>query len=218
MVRREPAPYSATSFALLHSASYDAVVSVADGGHPYLLSERGPRGARPDAAAAGHDTLAAQYPGATGVREELLAAEVTAMPDGPAKTDGVRVGQDIAARLLTARADDGSAASGPPVAAGTTPAPLRRSRPRPRRRRDRLLRRQVPLRPLAPGERHPRGRRGPSEAVADNVPIPAGPVEAEEAAALRAAIELRTVGACSHQGCLLQLNEVAKRLDRPPEV
>jgi hypothetical protein len=106
------------SFAL-HSAVYDAVVSVAGGGHPCLLSERGPRGARPDAAAgaAGHDALAALYPGATGVLDELLAAELTAMPDGPAKTGGVRVGQDIAARLLGARADDGSAASGPPVMA-----------------------------------------------------------------------------------------------------
>jgi len=107
------------SFALLHSAIYDVVVSVAGGGHPCLLSEQGPRGARPDAAAAAadHDTLAALYPGAPGVLDELLAAELTAMPDGPAKTDGVRVGQDIAARLLTARADDGSAASGPPVMA-----------------------------------------------------------------------------------------------------
>ena len=36
-----------------------------------------------------------------------------------------------------------------------------------------------------------RRRRRPSEAVADNEPIPAGPVDDEEAAALRAAIELR---------------------------
>jgi len=38
-----------------------------------------------------------------------------------------------------------------------------------------------------------RRRRRPSEAVADNEPIPAGPVDDEEAAALRAAIELRGV-------------------------
>jgi len=36
-----------------------------------------------------------------------------------------------------------------------------------------------------------RRQRPPSEAVADNEPIPAGPVDDEEAAALRAAIELR---------------------------
>src|SRR5437763_2862957 len=36
-----------------------------------------------------------------------------------------------------------------------------------------------------------RSRRRPSEAVADNAPIPGGPVDDEEAAALRAAIELR---------------------------
>ena len=39
-----------------------------------------------------------------------------------------------------------------------------------------------------------RRRRRPSEAVADNEPIPAGPVDDEEADALRAAIELRSAG------------------------
>jgi Rieske Fe-S protein len=42
---------------------------------------------------------------------------------------------------------------------------------------------------MSPLRRHRRHR--PSEAVADNAPIPAGPVDDEEAAALRAAIELR---------------------------
>jgi cytochrome b6-f complex iron-sulfur subunit len=42
---------------------------------------------------------------------------------------------------------------------------------------------------MSPLRRRSRGR--PSEAVADNAPIPAGPVDDEEAAALRAAIELR---------------------------
>src|SRR4051794_40837303 len=46
------------SFAILQAAIYDAVVSATGGGRPYLFSERAPRGARPDAAAAaaGHDT------------------------------------------------------------------------------------------------------------------------------------------------------------------
>jgi hypothetical protein len=65
----QPADVHPTRSFALHSAIYDAAVSVAGGGHPCLLSERGPRGARPDAAAAaaGHDTLAVLYPGATGV-------------------------------------------------------------------------------------------------------------------------------------------------------
>src|SRR5260221_10689450 len=56
------------SFAVMHAAIYDAVVSVAGGGRPYLFSERAPKGSRPDAAAAaaGHDTLAALYPSARG--------------------------------------------------------------------------------------------------------------------------------------------------------
>src|SRR5438034_4917382 len=39
-----------------------------------------------------------------------------------------------------------------------------------------------------------RRRRLPSEAVVDNEPIPAGPIDDEEADALRAAIELRSAG------------------------
>ena len=53
-------------------------------------------------------------------------------------------------------------------------------------------------------------RRRPSEAVADNVAIPAGPVDAEETAALRAAIELRT----AQSGADLPSAEFVERLRR----
>jgi membrane-associated phospholipid phosphatase len=120
------------SFAILQAAIYDAVVSVTGGGPPYLFSERAPRGARPDAAAAaaGHDTLAALYPGAKSEIDGLLAAELGAMPDGPGKTDGAGVGQHIAARLLAARADDGALAARPPVAPGTAPGSYRPAPPK----------------------------------------------------------------------------------------
>src|ERR1700686_126267 len=40
------------SFAILHAAIYDAVVSITGGAPPYLFSVRAPKNARPDAAAA----------------------------------------------------------------------------------------------------------------------------------------------------------------------
>src|SRR6266849_8230094 len=52
------------SYAILHAAIYDAVVSITRDASPFLFSVNAPSTARPDAAAAqaGHDTLVALYP------------------------------------------------------------------------------------------------------------------------------------------------------------
>ncbi|HTC80288.1 MAG TPA: vanadium-dependent haloperoxidase, partial [Acidimicrobiia bacterium] len=119
------------SFAVMHAAIYDAVVSVT-GGRPYLFAERAKRGARPDAAAASaaHDTLAALYPSAAGQIDGLLATELGAMPDGSGKTEGVDAGRAVAAGLLAARADDGALAVGPPPAPGSAPGAYRPTPPK----------------------------------------------------------------------------------------
>src|SRR5712691_7463110 len=102
------------SFAILHAAIYDSVVSITKDGPPYLFSVPAPRGARVDAAAAqaGHDTLAALYPNLnsklSAAVDQLLAGELAAIPDA-------------AARLVAARANDRSAATPPPFVAGTQP-------------------------------------------------------------------------------------------------
>ncbi len=105
------------SFAILHAAIYDSVVSITKDASPYLFSVPASRGARVDAAAAqaGHDTLAALYPNLNSKLQagldQLLAGELAAIPDGAGKQDGIKVGHDVAARLLAARANDGSAAT-----------------------------------------------------------------------------------------------------------
>ncbi len=119
------------SFAILHAAIYDSVVSITKDAPPYLFSVPASRGARVDAAAAeaGHDTLVALYPSLNsklkpGV-DQLLADELAAIPDGASKQRGIRVGQDVAAQLLADRANDGSAASPPPFVAGDKPGDFR---------------------------------------------------------------------------------------------
>ncbi len=115
------------SFAILHAAIYDSVVSITKDGPPYLFSVPAPRGARVDAAAAqaGHDTLAALYPNLnsklSAAVDQLLAGELAAIPDGASKQNGIQVGHDAAARLVAARANDRSAATPPPFVAGTQP-------------------------------------------------------------------------------------------------
>jgi membrane-associated phospholipid phosphatase len=119
------------SFAILHAAIYDSVVSITKDAPPYLFSVPAPRGARVDAAAAeaGHDTLAAVYPNLSpklkGSVDQLLADELAAIPDGVAKDQGIKVGHDVAVQLLADRANDGSAATPPPFVAGDKPGDFR---------------------------------------------------------------------------------------------
>jgi len=119
------------SFAILHAAIYDSVVSISKDAHPYVFSVPASRGARVDAAAAqaGHDTLAALYPNLNSKLQagldQLLAVELADIPDGAGKQDGIKVGRDVALRLLAARANDGSAATPPPFIAGNNPGDFR---------------------------------------------------------------------------------------------
>jgi PAP2 superfamily len=111
------------SFAILHAAIYDAVVSITRDSSPYLFSVPAPSGARADAAAAqaGHDTLVALYPRWKAALDQQLASELAAIPDGAGKQQGIQVGQAVAARLLAIRANDGSAVEPPPFVPGNKP-------------------------------------------------------------------------------------------------
>src|SRR6266571_4297200 len=108
------------SFAILHAAIYDAVVSITRDAPPYLFSVPAPSSARPDAAAAeaGHDALVALYPKWKAALDAQLAGELATLPDGAGKQQGIQAGQAVAARLITIRANDGSAATPPPFVPG----------------------------------------------------------------------------------------------------
>src|SRR5881275_3695702 len=111
------------SFAILHAAIYDAVVSITRDAPAYVFSVNAPSSARPDAAAAqaGHDTLVALYPKWKAALDQQLASELAAVPDGAGKQQGIQVGQAVAARLIAIRANDGSAATPPPFVPGNQP-------------------------------------------------------------------------------------------------
>jgi len=119
------------SFAILHAAIYDAVVSITRDAPAYVFSVNAPRSARPDAAAAtaGHDTLVALYPTMKAALDQQLASELAAVPDGAGKQQGIQVGQAVAARLIAIRANDGSAATPQPFVPGTQPGNYRPTPP-----------------------------------------------------------------------------------------
>src|SRR5436309_6883542 len=110
------------SYAILHAAIYDAVVSITRDAPSYLFSVSAPSGARADAAAAqaGHDTLVALYPKWKAALDQQLASELATIPSGAGKQQGIQVGQTVAARLIAMRANDGSAVT-PPFVPGNQP-------------------------------------------------------------------------------------------------
>jgi len=119
------------SFAMLHVAIYDAVVSTTHRDQPYLFSLDAPRGARPDAAAAeaSHDVLVALYPSWKTVLDQQLSGELAAIPAGTAKQEGIAVGGLAATLTLALRANDGSNATPPVIPAGTQPGQYRPTPP-----------------------------------------------------------------------------------------
>ncbi len=70
---------------------------------------------------AAHDVLVNQFPGGASKFNSLLATELAAIPDGPAKARGIYLGATAAARKLAVRANDGSANAEGPYTPGTKP-------------------------------------------------------------------------------------------------
>jgi len=119
------------SYAMLHAAIDDAIVSITHGASPLLVSVKAPREARPDAAAieAGRATLVALYPGFTGELAQLADGQLAMIPNGADKQQGIQVGDAVAAKILQLRANDGSAVVPPPFTPGTQPGNYRSTPP-----------------------------------------------------------------------------------------
>lgn len=114
------------SFAIMHTAIYDAVNAI-DGTHkPYLVElTDASRFASQDAAAASaaHEVLSALYPKFQTLIDAQLQESLTLIPDGPDKTEGIATGQTVADQILALRANDGSNASAIAFVFTNPPAP-----------------------------------------------------------------------------------------------
>jgi hypothetical protein len=119
------------SFAMLHAAIYDAVVSITRDAPPYLFTVRAVPHARPDAAAAtaGHDVLAALYPPMKPELDQLLMTELQALPRGAGTQHGEQVGALTSEVVLALRTHDGSNATPPPLRPVTRPGQFRPTPP-----------------------------------------------------------------------------------------
>jgi PAP2 superfamily protein len=111
-------PLGLVDLAIVHTAIYDAVNAVEAfpfapyGVQPAVTT---PASAEAAAARAGRDVLLALYPSRSADIEALYASSLAAVPDGPAETNGIDVGQQAAAGILALRANDGRNAGTPIV-------------------------------------------------------------------------------------------------------
>jgi hypothetical protein len=106
-------PYMAQRMmGMVHAAMFDAVNSIDQVYRPYVVQmpaapTTSKEAAAATAAAAILSTLDAKTAGDMKV---ALATYLASMPDGAAKSDGIKLGQAVAAKVLEARAHDGSEA------------------------------------------------------------------------------------------------------------
>ena len=96
-------------YAYVDVAMYDAVASINRRYEPFAVRVHAPRGASEDAAAASaaHDVLVHYLPSRAATLDAALATSLALIPDGPSKTDGIQVGQAVAASWLALRTGDG---------------------------------------------------------------------------------------------------------------
>jgi hypothetical protein len=118
------------STAMVQGAVYDAVNAIAGGYHPYLPTPAADPTYSQDAAAAtaAFRVVASLVPAQLATLQTRYDASLAAIPDGPAKTGGIAVGQAAATAMLAARANDGR--NGPfTFVPGTAPGAWRTSPP-----------------------------------------------------------------------------------------
>jgi PAP2 superfamily len=105
----QPPHVAPLSLGMVQGAVYDAVNAI-DGGHqPYLVSPpANPSDSKEAAAAtAAFRVLVGLFPAQESALQQLYDAYLADVPEGPAKAGGIAVGEEAAAAMLTARANDG---------------------------------------------------------------------------------------------------------------
>ena len=96
--------------AMVHDAIYDAVNAIdgypfrSYGVTPNVVSPASPEAAT---AAAAHDVLVALFPAQQADLDAKYSESLAAIPDSPAKTNGISVGQQAASGILALRVNDG---------------------------------------------------------------------------------------------------------------
>jgi hypothetical protein len=106
-------PYGAyRMMGIVHAAMFDAVNSIEPRYRPYLVQLPADRATSKEAAAAAAAAavLASIDAKTAGDMKAALASYLASIPDGVGKSEGVKLGEAVAAKILEARTNDGSEA------------------------------------------------------------------------------------------------------------
>ena len=128
---RTPPPTASRALAILHASIYDAVNGIDRTHEAYFVQSAVRASASKEAAAsaAAHKVLVALFPANASSFDDLYAATLSPIFNGPHKSQGIAWGETVAEQILGLRANDGSDAmiappsgSGPGVWRPTPPA------------------------------------------------------------------------------------------------
>lgn len=116
-----PPPRAARNLAIMSTAVYDSVNAIDRSASPFLVNTSAP-GADKDAAviAASSSALLSLFPTQAATINAERAARLAAIPDSPAKTAGISLGDSVASQHLASRANDGSTNPGGVTFPGST--------------------------------------------------------------------------------------------------
>ena len=108
-----PPPTAFRTMAILHVAMFDAVNSIEPRYKPYKvrLSATPDTSKEAAAAAAAGTVLVKLVPDAAADVQSTLTSYLATLPDGEAKSKGIQLGQEVAARILEIREKDGALAA-----------------------------------------------------------------------------------------------------------
>ena len=106
---------AAVYMGIVHAAIYDAALAIEGGYRPYAIALTAPAGISPEAAiatAAHHVLIGLQpalglTPAQLAILDDRYAAYLAPLPDGPAKANGIAIGEQAAGAVLALRANDG---------------------------------------------------------------------------------------------------------------
>jgi VCPO second helical-bundle domain len=108
----QPNPMFARNMAMVHAAIYDAINAIDRRHTAYAVDTKAKPGASIDAAAAAaYGVLTKLYWTQTAAYDVALEGSLAAIPDGPARADGMAVGKEVAETLMALRKDDRSNAT-----------------------------------------------------------------------------------------------------------
>src|SRR6266487_1632327 len=112
-------PPSGRLLAMVHSAIHDSINAIDRRYEGYAIHLDAHANASPEAAAAAaaHAVLLNQIPSQQANLDAAYAASLAAIPDGASKTDGISIGESVAAVILALRSNDGSSVTLPYVQA-----------------------------------------------------------------------------------------------------